>query len=501
MNKNFNIYWIKLTSKLDKKPEIFFSISIAFSMMQVPLFYSNQNTYLIKAVTYFSNSSLEHDWMANQSSYLFLFDLLIGLILQINAILIYFLYWTLISIFFFYLFKFSKLINVKANQLNTSLFFFSLFCLDFFLNLLDGIAGQTILERALIPSIFGVFLIIGIVFFLENKLYKATFFVISAAYFHPTYLLHSIIIILSFVIIIFKKEQFRNIINLISISVLIFTPLIIFLYYFALSADNELLKNGQQILISRIPHHTLFSYWDKKDFILKIIFFLLALLLVRKNQRLFLILLLAFIFSSFFSLIAQYSKNPTMLLMFGHRFTVWIVPVSIAIVLFKSINYIVINKFILLHEVVINNLIKLFFIALTIIGFSYTIFGHFSKNNELFNFLENLDYSNGSLLIPKEFENIRLNAKTPIFVDYKSHPFKADEVVEWYERIKIVDRFYESKIYEDRKKIYFMINAKEKINYILIDDHILRSKCNPIFSIDKYDIYIATNCFKNQEKF
>jgi hypothetical protein len=47
-------------------------------------------------------------------------------------------------------------------------------------------------------------------------------------------------------------------------------------------------------------------------------------------------------------------------------------------------------------------------------------------------------------LIPPDMESFRLAAKVPIFVDYKSHPYKDTEVIEWFNRVVIAKDFYAS---------------------------------------------------------
>ncbi len=47
-------------------------------------------------------------------------------------------------------------------------------------------------------------------------------------------------------------------------------------------------------------------------------------------------------------------------------------------------------------------------------------------------------------LIPPDMESFRLAAKVPIFVDYKSHPYKDIEVIEWFNRVEIAKNFYAS---------------------------------------------------------
>ena len=47
------------------------------------------------------------------------------------------------------------------------------------------------------------------------------------------------------------------------------------------------------------------------------------------------------------------------------------------------------------------------------------------------------------LLIPLREGDYRLGAQRPIFVDWKSHPYKGSEVLEWWRRVEFVQAFYE----------------------------------------------------------
>lgn len=54
-------------------------------------------------------------------------------------------------------------------------------------------------------------------------------------------------------------------------------------------------------------------------------------------------------------------------------------------------------------------------------------------------------YQPGDLyLIPPELDSIRIAAGVPILVDLKTHPFKDTEILEWYDRIKSANNFYDS---------------------------------------------------------
>jgi hypothetical protein len=47
-------------------------------------------------------------------------------------------------------------------------------------------------------------------------------------------------------------------------------------------------------------------------------------------------------------------------------------------------------------------------------------------------------------LVPLDFEQFRIKSGKPIFVDWKSHPFKDVEVIEWKRRIGVAEKAFES---------------------------------------------------------
>jgi hypothetical protein len=52
-------------------------------------------------------------------------------------------------------------------------------------------------------------------------------------------------------------------------------------------------------------------------------------------------------------------------------------------------------------------------------------------------------------LIPVDLQRFRLLAQTPIYVDFKSVPYKDVEVLEWYRRLRLADGWYERKAWSD----------------------------------------------------
>ena len=45
-------------------------------------------------------------------------------------------------------------------------------------------------------------------------------------------------------------------------------------------------------------------------------------------------------------------------------------------------------------------------------------------------------------LVPPSMAEFRLETGAPVFVTYKSHPYKDVEIIEWYDRLETADDFY-----------------------------------------------------------
>lgn len=54
----------------------------------------------------------------------------------------------------------------------------------------------------------------------------------------------------------------------------------------------------------------------------------------------------------------------------------------------------------------------------------------------------NVEHGVGRLLIHPDWEEVRLNAAAPIFVDWKSHPYRDLDVLEWWRRVRLARAFY-----------------------------------------------------------
>ena len=172
----------------------------------------------------------------------------------------------------------------------------------------------------------------------------------------------------------------------------------------------------------------------------------------------------------------------------------FLIPISTTIILSYLISKIS-------HE---TKILKL----LSVILFSLSCIYFFSKNHFLKDsnkvFYKKLElvgkikknYDNiDRILIPDDLIYIRMNSGLPIFIDWKHHAFKYDEIIYWKERIDLSRSFYNSKNFDDKKLILDKINNIEKVSHILFYKKNFYLDCENLID-DKIFIFIETNsCF------
>ena len=72
---------------------------------------------------------------------------------------------------------------------------------------------------------------------------------------------------------------------------------------------------------------------------------------------------------------------------------------------------------------------------------------HYSKGSGVIRYARNHQSQGQTYLIPireKRFQSFRLDTGLPVFINWKTHPFKDVEVLEWYERNMKAQDFYDT---------------------------------------------------------
>jgi hypothetical protein len=320
------------------------------------------------------------------------------------------------------------------------------------------------------------------------------FFICLSASFHPTYILHSGFFISGILFINLINSDYKNFIKVLGIYIILILPITLFIILNFLYIDKEIISEGQIILIDRIKHHADIHHWlTSKDFI-SVVLFLISLYLVRFNIRFFIFFLIFGLCSISITVTQFFINNNSIALAFPWRTSVFIIPISSMIVvshLITKINFKVqqLNTYV----VILSLFVSIFFYFKT----------HYIKNTNL-KFNENLilvDKINNHynsidrLLIPIDLEYIRMNSGLPIFVDWKHHAFKYNEIIKWKQRISLTNDFYSQTSYDKHVIQLKKIEKLENISHILLKKSKLRYKCNNLIDDDIFALVSVKQCY------
>jgi len=92
-------------------------------------------------------------------------------------------------------------------------------------------------------------------------------------------------------------------------------------------------------------------------------------------------------------------------------------------------------------------------------------------------------------VVPPELERFRLRASAPILADFKSHPYKDVEVIEWHTRLQLVQTFYES---AGDCSLLGTILERYPVTHVVFDDRVRPARCGglvEVYSDPVFDIY------------
>lgn len=410
---------------------------------------------------------LNQDWLANTTDTVPVFSALVEVTYRLFhwQPIFYGYYAVLMGIYLFSLFGIARvLFRIDQSEL-LSLFFVAVFFLihsaglRFSLSQLlsdnwtyvleDGVADQRMLGTVFQPSAFGVLLALSIYWFLNRRHFLAIIAACLAAIFHPTYLLGAGCLTLAYMTILFQEtRQIKLPLILGALALLLVSPILYQSYTIFGGTDTATVQEVRQILVNfRIPHHALVSQWFDATAVVKIIFILCALVVIRKT-RLFLVLSLPFGVGVSLTIVQVLTQNNALALLFPWRVSIFLVPVSVTILLARFsnilIDWLAAQKWISGRGI---RAISLVLISMAVIsGASRFTLDLMRKNSiaehEMFTHVSTHKQPGEVYLTPSKMQDFRLATGASVFIEFKSIPYQDTDVLEWYRRIVLNNRFY-----------------------------------------------------------
>ena len=483
-----------------------FLFSLAFSILlpTIKIFYfSNQNVYLFQAYILNNPNILQNDWLSTTKDGNYIFSQFTFFLMEINEYLPKLINKFFEIIFFYFLLKIIFNNEEKNNLILISIILI-LSVIAYYMGVgFNGIKNQHILGEVYQPSIFNVFFIPSIYFFLRKNFYLSIIFLAVPPLFHPSIIPTTMVLGFIYTLLIIRNDLKKTAFFLL-FGIFLISPSIFFAFKSQLSTTEDVRVAHDILANFRVPHHSDISFLGKRDIVSFLILIFGSLLCSNKNLKLILILGLTYILISLF--LVSYLQSNTVKLMFLHRLNVVLIPIAYFVIIKEIYTFfdnkinlsIKIEKFKKLSQ-------SLFYLVITIlflIGLNININANknFIQKSKL---VETFTNSKDIWLVqsikslkPDIVSQLRLNFSQPLFVDFKTHPSHPKDVIEWKKRIDLADSFFNSKSIEE-----FNYNLKEilrisKIDFILFSkSHLEIIKCkNEKKFVDNYILVDLKNC-------
>ncbi len=489
---------------------LIWGILFTLAYSQSPLFTSNQNQYFLHGLAQAGVGQLSADWLANTLDPTPVFSVFVTWIYSALPYtpIFYLIYGLLLVV---YLFSIQGIIAItyrwSDKDVRRLIFTAALLVIhsaawrfgisrilspEWSYVLEDGFAGQRMLGTVLQPSAFGVFLLLSIYLYLRERAYLAVLAVVIAATVHPTYLLGAGVLTGCYMLDSYLRERrlihslSLGLLGLLCISPVLFNSLNVFL-----AGEGSAAIQARQILVYfRIPHHAVVSEWINLVALMKILLILIALFVARRT-RLFSILAVSSLVLLALTITQVVTGSTVLALLFPWRLSIYILPLSTAVLLGWLTERLIAARFFqdesrLKILVVVSYALSATVVVIGVIRFTLDL-GRKSSIPEhaMQAYVAQNLHPEQTFLIPIKMQDFRLATGAPVYVDFKSIPYQADEVIEWYRRIRLADSFYQS----TDCSVLETILKEQLVSHVVSSNSLVCSSLDMIYHDDSYSVY------------
>ncbi len=447
-------------------PLLFWSTLLTLAYAQRPLYESNQNQKFLHGLARGGLGQLNRDWLAGTADPTPLFSLLVeGTYRYLDPRLFYVYQFLLYAVYFrglaglfaslgrgsagrwpFHLFA-ATTVLLHSSVLST----LSLRHLGVDLRklLTDGLADQYLLGPYLQPSVFGVLLVLSAARFVEGYPLRAVAWAAAATALHFTYVLGATFLVVGYSLATHGPQRIR----LVGLYLLLVAPFAAYVWATFGPSSPEAYHAAQQLIaVRRIPHHCDVWQWFDVWAAVKIEWVALATYLAL-GTRLFPVMLTSLVCSALLTAAQVATRSATLALLFPWRPSVYLVPIATTIIVGRLVW-----AFVGRVEGAGGPLRAGMPWGAALVGIILAALGVATTRGE---FVRRADSDVGRMmayvrehrspgqtyLVPivslsHELQRFRLGTGVPIYVDYKSHPYKDREVLEWADRVARCKRVY-----------------------------------------------------------
>lgn len=457
----------------------------AVAYCQAPLYYSNQNQYFLHGLAWAGGDNfLREDWLANTRDTTPLFSALVMVTARyLHPWLFYLDHALLLGLYLTAMLGLFAAIVGESGAGRRWPVFFALFVVthsalarwcsfhwlgdDYPWFAQGGLAGQYTLGSMFQPSMFGVLLVVAVCLFVRGWPFAATVCAALGAVIHSTYLLPAGMLVLGMMAALVVKRRAWQALGVGALALVLVLPVIAYvLLTFGPTSPGEF-KEAQAILVNfRIPHHTRSDYWLNGLAVLQIMWVGAGVVLARP-ARLRYLLAVPFALAAVLTGVQMATHSDTLALLFPWRVSSILVPLATTVILSRAVAILPSIDGALSWAAAATA------VAICVGGGVWISMARqgFHTNDEelpLLNFARDArksgqvyllpvnvphaapgkrsplssdfkplaEMKQGDGIIPIDLQRFRLYTGVPIYVDFKSIPYKDAEVLEWSERLR-----------------------------------------------------------------
>lgn len=461
------------------------AFAFAVAHTQSPLYYSNQNQYLLHGAALGGHGHLASDWLAATRDPTPVFSHFVAATYAtLGPWLLQPAFFVLLMAYFLAARRVVAVVPGFPDTRAARLTFAALFTLahagiirwlavqalgvDYPWYLQAGVAAQYLLGPGIQPSAFGVLLLIALACFAYGRAYWAAALVALAVVIHATYAIPSALLTLGFMLSLARRGEASKAVRVGALALAVVAPVIVYdATVFATDDPNQTHEAQRILAFDRIPHHCVPDRWFDAVAGLQVAWGVLGIYLLRRTP-LFVPLAVAAVGGALLTAVQLATDSPALALLFPWRITTLLVPLATAAVAARLIAWRPPGRWAERIAVAVLVALTAGGACVPALDLGYrtvdedAIYNHVrrtAKPDSVYllpaawpkvssgrgavsnTFAPPPRAAAGTNQIPVDLQRFRLATGARVYVDFKSVPYAPTEVLEWQRRMNFAVTF------------------------------------------------------------
>ena len=450
--------------RLDRDRTVMVLLAVLFAIAheQLPLYSSNQNTYFLHGLAWAHQGELARDWLAHTTTPVPVFSAYVAAVAWLGIpVLFHLAHVGVLGLYAYCLLWLVRLIRPDIRTMSLAVATALLIPLHpgiitrglagsgvsvfvglatGFRHVTEGVAGQPLMRSFHQPSAFGVGLVLAVCLLATGRRRAATITGaavtwVHAAYFLPAALLTGVIVAREL-----WAKRWREAVLLAGLALLVALPPAAHILDSFAPTSPAIAAEAARILVhERFPHHadihTWFGFWT----VLQVLWAIAGLVAAWPNRTIFACFATWLTAACLLTLLQFVSGSDGLALLLPWRMFALLVPTATAILVARGAQTLTRAPW---ADGWAGRMATVALPVLVAGGLLNTATRFWTKQPDLVRHVASRCGPTDTYLVPPSWSDFRLDTACPIFVDWKSHPFRDQEVLEWYGRVQAARAFF-----------------------------------------------------------